>query len=112
MFESMNMNMNSRKRKSFESSSNSTEYPNIAEKLMIEQNLSPWDREIFLQLLQENKKQESNNGLRVMETWLTSVMRTHPSCLVVIPCLAAQEWSGSDNMFTMCPSIDTCPLFD
>ena len=111
MYESMNMNMNSRKRKSFET--NLTSMQSI-EKMMLEENVSPWSKEIFLELMKD--KSPEQNGLSVMETWLMSVTRSYPSCVLVIPCLAAQEYvGGSSQQFSfshLCPHKSTCPLFD
>merc|ERR1711868_50958 len=61
-YEQMNMNMNSRKRKSFETNLTSMQ---IIEKMMLEENVSPWSKEIFLELMKD--KSPEQNGLSVME---------------------------------------------
>ena len=100
MYESMNMNTKSRRRKSFEVN-NSME---TVEKMLREDKVSPWDKRVFLEIMKES------SGLGVMETWLASVVMTHPACAVTIPCLAASEWSGSS--FDFCPDKKNCPLFE
>ena len=85
----------------------------MIEKMMLEENVSPWNKEIFLELIKD--KSPEQNGLSVMETWLTSVIRSYPSCVLVIPCLAAQEWMGTSQKFgfnSLCPDKSSCPLFD
>ena len=100
MYESMNMNTNSRRRKSFEVNNSM----DTVEKMFAEDQVSPWDKRVFLELMKES------SGLEVMEKWLTSVVVTYPSCAVTIPCLAASEWSGTNLNF--CPDKKNCPLFE
>ena len=100
MYESMNMNMNKRRRKSLEVNNSMK----TVEKMFREENVSPWDKRVFLELMNES------SGLGAMERWLASVVVTYPSCAVTIPCLAASEWWGTSNNF--CPDKKKCPLFE
>ena len=99
MYESMNMNMNSRRKKSL-GFNNSKE---TVGKMLKEDNLSPWDKRVFLELMKES------SGLEVMEQWLASVVISYPACALTIPCLAVSEWSGMGD--AMCPDKTSCPLF-
>ena len=100
MYESMNMNTNSRRKKSFEGNNS---MDNVA-KMFREENVSPWDKRVFLEIMNED------SGLGVMERWLTSVVVNYPTCAVTIPCLAASEWWGTSH--DICPDKKKCPLFE
>ena len=97
----MNMNMNTRKRKSLDSESLTA--MESVERMMVEEGVSPWDKRIFQTLLVEE------SGLGVMEKWMLSVARSHPDCLLAIPCMTAQEWGWYPDQ--QCPSKQYCPLF-
>lgn len=102
MFESMNMN----ERRAFHKESL---LPPSALKVqkMLSQGKSPWDRKVFETLRSSDKV---SSGPEVMAMWLSSVVTAHPACIMVIPCLAAQEvWGQEQGGF--CPDKLTCPLF-
>jgi len=105
MFESMNMNMNTgkRKKKSIETGHESI---NNLENMIIEEQLSPWDKRIFEELMNSSE----TRGLDIMEKWILTTMKIYPSCLLVIPCQAAQEWTNTN--YEICPNKFNCPLFD
>ena len=112
-YEQMNMNMNSRKKKSFDDDDDDDEDVDALDtvvKMMTEENVSPWDRRVFHHLLdQESRSQDT--GLKVMEWWMTSVARSHPACLLVVPCLAAEEVGLLEQDNHWCPHKYSCPLF-
>ena len=83
-----------------------------ASTLLLEEKLSPWSRKVFKELqeeLQERKFDSSN--VDVIRAWLVSVITSSPSCLVVIPCLAMEEWFYFDTSL-YCAEKSTCSLFD
>ena len=107
MFENMQMNMNSGRKMSNTSSPSNFLFSSNAKTLMTEDSVSPWDRRVF-KVLQEEM---GDSGVDLMRSWLVTVMVTSPSCLVVLPCLAMQEWLQFD-MTLLCRDKSTCSLFD
>ena len=84
-----------------------------ASTLLLEEKLSPWDRKVFKELQEELRERKfvRSSSLEVMRAWLVSVITSSPSCLVVIPCLAMEEWFYLDTSL-YCAEKSTCSLFD
>ena len=80
--------------------------------LITEDKLSPWHRRVFKELQEELLERKLlGSNVDVIKVWLVSVVRSSPSCLVVIPCLAMEEWFYFDTSL-YCPDKSTCSLFD
>ena len=108
MFENMQMNMNSGRKMSNTSSPFNFPFSSSAKTLMTEDSVSPWDRRVF-KVVQE--EMGDAGGVELMRSWLVTVMVSNPSCLVVLPCLAMQEWLHFDTTL-LCRDKSTCSLFD
>ena len=102
------MNMNSGRKMTNSSLPLTSLYSATAKTLMAEDSVSPWDRKVFKVLQQE---MGDSGGVSLMRSWLLTVMVTSPSCLVVLPCLAMEEWFHFDTTL-LCRHKSTCSLFD
>jgi len=96
---------------------NSTTAPGIliserVSTLLQEDKVSPWDRKVFTELLEELRERKVlSSNVDVIKVWLVSVLRASPSCLVVLPCLAMEEWFYFDTSL-YCADKSSCSLFD
>ena len=80
--------------------------------LLVQDKVSPWDRKVFKELLEELRDRKFlRSNVDVIKVWLVSVIRASPSCLVVLPCLAMEEWFYFDTSL-YCAEKSTCSLFD
>ena len=80
--------------------------------LLTEDRLSPWDRKVFKELEMELREREFlRSNVDVIKVWLVTVLRASPSCLMVLPCLAMEEWFYFDTSL-YCADKSTCSLFD
>ena len=108
----MNMNMNSGRGLGNNITAPDILFSERVSTLMKENHLSPWDRKVFKELQEELRERNLlRSNVDLIKVWLVSVILTSPSCLVVIPCLAMQEWFYFDTS-PYCADKSTCSLFD
>ena len=108
----MQMNMNSGRSLLDFNSSSTPLFSKRARTMMMEDKISPWDKKVFTQLHRELEERGGLGGnIELMEAWLVSVMSSSPDCLIVLPCLALEEWFSFDTS-SFCKQKSTCALFD